>query len=519
MDPQLDPSQDPRLRMPPAVLPTANGAPQQTPAPTVLPRAGQVPVPSQATKNPTAQAPLPNTASPEQITGQDAMPVARPAPGSAVQPSADAQARRAELTRLQSSGSGVSQIHNPILRTLGTIGDVAASFFPRAATVIPGTTLHHQMLLRNAGGAVKEDTAEQEAQAREQLQGAEAHEAEAKANQTKEVTPHTLQTAAGIMQFNPETQRFDIPAGQASPKEEVEGKTVTTDQGIMQWDPNTHGYTIRVGGAPEKESGEKALQDENGNWFAPGPNHTMVPITLNGQPFKGKNTEPKQPQFSAIEAAHIRAAGGDPDKPETLTAAVLAKAKQIGEKSTPEPGSLQLVQDNQGNWETFNNKTGKMAPTEAVKPSGLTTSRQQQGSVIKSAGDDLIKEIEAKRGKVGNLGSYWDQAKNGTPISDPDVAGLMTSLASFAALQPTLHGFRGTEALKGFENIIGGIPKNPDALIASIRSIQKTAGNVQHPGANQGAGSGAVETKTKADYDALPTGAHYIKDGQEYVKK
>src|SRR5439155_20552336 len=74
-----------------------------------------------------------------------------------------------------------------------------------------------------------------------------------------------------------------------------------------------------------------------------------------------------------------------------------------------------------------------------------------------------------------NVGSYWTQFTNGTPISDPTTAGLMAQLASFAALQPTLHGFRSEAALKGVEKIIGGGPKNPDALEAAIRAIQGTA--------------------------------------------
>jgi hypothetical protein len=39
-----------------------------------------------------------------------------------------------------------------------------------------------------------------------------------------------------------------------------------------------------------------------------------------------------------------------------------------------------------------------------------------------------------------------------------------------------MHGFRGTDALREFEKLIGGVPKNPDALIASIEAIKKTAG-------------------------------------------
>lgn len=53
-----------------------------------------------------------------------------------------------ELSRLQSTGSGISQIQNPtgrrILKTLDTIGSIAA---PNLLRSIPGTELHHQGLL------------------------------------------------------------------------------------------------------------------------------------------------------------------------------------------------------------------------------------------------------------------------------------------------------------------------------------------------------------------------------------
>ena len=67
----------------------------------------------------------------------------------------------------------------------------------------------------------------------------------------------------------------------------------------------------------------------------------------------------------------------------------------------------------------------------------------------------------------------------------------MAQIASFAALQPTLHGFRGQQALAQFEKIIGGVPKNPDALEAAIKAIQGTAGIIQNIG--RGTGEAPIE--------------------------
>jgi hypothetical protein len=70
----------------------------------------------------------------------------------------------AELQRLQQSGSGVDQLRHkhPILGTIATIGDAAlGSFFPRVASMVPGTSLHHNVLVNQAEGRVAGDVGEQ----------------------------------------------------------------------------------------------------------------------------------------------------------------------------------------------------------------------------------------------------------------------------------------------------------------------------------------------------------------------
>lgn len=81
-----------------------------------------------------------------------------------------------ELTRLQTTGPGYSQVKNPFLRGLATVGNVAASMFPKAAPFIPGTDQHHGMLLAGAGRAVAGEQAGKENEARTQLQEAQAEE-------------------------------------------------------------------------------------------------------------------------------------------------------------------------------------------------------------------------------------------------------------------------------------------------------------------------------------------------------
>jgi hypothetical protein len=116
------------------------------------------------------------------------------------------------------------------------------------------------------------------------------------------------------------------------------------------------------------------------------------------------------------------------------------------------------------------------------KPGTMAQSRGTQGGIIVEQGDNMIKAINEHRDKIGNIGSYWNSFVNSTPIADPDASKLMAQLGSFAALQPSLHGFRSQQALKEFEKLIGGVPKDPDSLIAAIKGIQETASVVKKHG-------------------------------------
>ena len=81
-----------------------------------------------------------------------------PPPVSQDQINADQQ----ELQRLQQSGAAVNHIHNPVLRTLAKVGDIAAPFLlGGGAMAIPGTTAHNLWLQKQAQGRVQADTQQQ----------------------------------------------------------------------------------------------------------------------------------------------------------------------------------------------------------------------------------------------------------------------------------------------------------------------------------------------------------------------
>jgi hypothetical protein len=141
------------------------------------------------------------------------------------------------------------------------------------------------------------------------------------------------------MQWNPQTNRFDIPAGNAPEKEEMAGKTITTDQGIMQWNPATKSYDIKAGDAPEKEAAEKTLQDSDGVWYKVGHDNTAVPITLNGQPFKGKMPAAAGDDFAQFYQKYLKEKG----LPDNSTNEKKARTEWAASSQQPERPPVVLI--------------------------------------------------------------------------------------------------------------------------------------------------------------------------------
>jgi hypothetical protein len=134
---------------------------------------------------------------------------------------------QAELERREQTGSGLEQFQqrHHILGTLARIGTgVGSALFPAIAANIPGTDLHHALLVNQSRGTVAEDLGEeekeqqladqeaqrQEAQARTRLVNAQANVAgNPKQGLTpEEITIHDLMTGEnGQPRINPETSK------------------------------------------------------------------------------------------------------------------------------------------------------------------------------------------------------------------------------------------------------------------------------------------------------------------------
>lgn len=120
---------------------------------------------------------------------------------------------------------------------------------------------------------------------------------------------------------------------------------------------------------------------------------------------------------------------------------------------------------------------------------------EAQAGAVTRASDELINDIQANEKSIdkSKLGDWLTWVKKyglDTPFADPTLARLQSEYTSFAALNPAMHGYRSVQAMQGFEGLVGGLQKNPEAAIEALRGIQQTAGAI-NPGLSKTGKSGA----------------------------
>ena len=141
----------------------------------------------------------------------------------------------------------------------------------------------------------------------------------------------------------------------------------------------------------------------------------------------------------------------------------------------------------------WNEQTQRYDIPQAASSSGAAGHEIFQAGAVERAGNDLIGAIQQNKNKFGDMQAILNSAFLGTPLSDPVSSGLASQIKSFAALNPAMHGFRGKDALNEFVKLLGGLPNNPDSLVAGIQGILKTAGAIRGEGQGKGPAVGTVE--------------------------
>lgn len=377
-------------------------------------------------------------------------------------------------TGVASLWTKAENIHNPVLRVLGEIGAGGARALDAIGTgvgrvipavgavesAIPGTTMNQEFGARRAA-----ETEAQEAGLAKT--GAETEEAKARARALE----------------NP-------PA-----KEEETGKTITTDQGVMQWDPKTQSYDIKAGNAPDAKAGKAILHETDQGIFMVNPDTKEVtPLTYQGQPLMPKTPADK---FKAV-TLQLPGGGKAPGKTDDQGNLVLAdgtpapkgtllyQQPNYGQMVLPTKTQTMLGPDNLQHDYSWNPQTQRYDIDQGISTTGAYGHQMEQAGAIDRAGQSLIQTIRDNeksidRSKLGEWSTWVKKYGLDTPFADPTLAGIQAEFKSFADLNPALHGYRSAESAHSFEQLVGGLQKNPEAAIASIQGLVKTGAHAINP--------------------------------------
>lgn len=225
----------------------------------------------------------------------------------------------------------------------------------------------------------------------------------AKQKEQREAQAKTLTTDQGIMGYNPDTGKYDVPMGQPPETKRTAAATVTTDQGIFQWNPETQAYDKKVGDAPTKTGAnvpaEQQFLDEYRKL------HPGATVAEGIKAYKQATETPEKPLRQLVEVPgeggtstvqEVRAGSKVPTGAMTIAAAGAASAKAEAEKK-PVESALQYGQDylNRGVYTGSGDEALQEKFFELAKPStGFRMTQPQMAMLQQSRG--WMNSIEAK---------------------------------------------------------------------------------------------------------------------------
>ena len=403
-----------------------------------------------------------------------------------------------ELQRKQSTGSGISQIHNPFVRTLASIGEGIGSALPITRNIlpfIPGTEAHHQQLVGQGQQEVNTESAEQKAvdeaagaESKRALEGAQA------ANQ--EVVPELKRTAAELAASRAnETSTHnrateDIARSKdLSAREIASGKTESAEAIAKE----KHRATLAQHGFEETEQGE------------------IVPLSYE------KMSEPQQAvhdlKAAQAEAQEATAALKKAQAENQPAMAALAQKRLASAQEAHAIATRRLgLSEKQFEMRAHGTEGGEALPGAMIgddnKPVGTafqqnvrpTGQERNKADLATSAHEQLqdIKGIVSKRPDIfGPVAGRTTDFKVWLGSQDPDAQRFRAARTIAGDHLAGVFGGRSEAALSALDSAIGHFKDNPAAMQAGLDQLDKAnktfqkAGSVKTQGSNAGAAATA----------------------------
>jgi len=389
----------------------------------------------------------------------DAAPQAPAGAGSIGSPiSSYVPAPRPAAARAQELAANPPEYHgfNKFLDTLGRVTNVG-----RAVETLGGYgTLGYGSRLDRADTQAKAEEQQIEGGEKERQAKATLEETQARTGKEEQQTEASKAGMTNVMITLPDGRQVSVPQAQLGP----DIRAMITEQGAGQ----------RTAATNTSKEGIAAAGNETKEAIAGAKPQPHVITMQNGKPHVMER-DPKTGQYSIDrgEAPPNYAATG----PQTHTVELMG-------------------QDNVMHRFQYNAQTQSFDKDMGPAPTGQAAHQIFQAGAIEKLVPQVIDDINAHREVLGKLSSYYKQWLSGTPVADPVAAQMMGELMSVAGTQPALHAFRAMSAMEAFENIIGGLSKNPDATIATLQGLLKLPQvftDMGHGGGSQGGAGGGGE--------------------------
>jgi hypothetical protein len=421
------------------------------------------------------------------------------------------------VTALQGN-QGMHHFNNPFGNVMAHVGETIGNVIaPNIMRQIPGTALQKAGELARATQAYTTQQGAESAATKNRLEEAQAKEAEA----MPEIKEQLAQNA--IDRVKNEMQHWDDQLKLATTEE---GRKAAADQLKDAKDKldNLTKENIAKLNAGVKMFGQGGTIDEQGH-FIPASSENLSPVVKNHIALQNAQADKYKADADYAEAR----AQGDPVRVQAaLLAAQNANARVNSLMVVTPEGQVSRV--SVGGQMPEGGMTPNQFSASNAKAGNPTTAEQNkaaQAKTVIAAGEDLKSYIDSHKDAFGNVGSYWKDFVNGTPVADPVISQFQAQLASYAALQAAAHGFRGSNVMLDFEKKVGGAPKNPAAIKAAIDGIAATMKQIEKQGVRGGGAPAAAGNQNQPpkisnanEYNALPKGAKYIgSDGQLRTKQ
>ena len=358
------------------------------------------------------------------------------------------------LDHLEDTGSGVSQIHSKIEHampnhpTLGKvlgwgaeiparIADIAgSSVAPGLAANIPGTEMHHRLLLNQAGKQVAagEESAQREA--------ATAHEQEATAEMPgREQSEEDLRKSqAAALQTTPLTAEEAKAAG----NELLEGIPVTAAQ---------RAGLLKQGGI---NTTKKDIQADK-------PEKTPNDFEQYYHDFLTENKFPDTAHNRLLAREHYAAAGQAPQKPQQQLAVIDGKVVELKPGMAVPKGTESLGGDLKGS-----------------KPSLDETRRADLANNMNENLNQLEDILHRRPELFGPAAGRMTELKSKIGTDDPDIAALKGIHEWFGMASVGAHAMRNAQhVVQAADAVFNGYHNYPKAVEGAIKAARASVATFQ----------------------------------------